>query len=566
MAYSIPGSLCSTLLRRRGRLAALPFLLFLFAILLGAVKFHRAEIHRQTAEAASAEQRGRFGGTYRRSLANAPGTLDPARINDIYARTIAQQIYDGLVQYDESLGIRPAIARSWKSSRDGRIWTFFLRKGVKFHNGREVTAQDFVYSFSRLLDPKLQSAAAQFFLRIEGAREFAEGRAKTVRGLQALDRYTLQIRLSDASSPFVPLLAIGYAKVVPKEAIESRTQPFDLQPVGTGPFKLVHRDGNNLIVLEANPDYFGGRPYLHRIEYKIFPAEVHEEVFLRFERGELEDSPVPAKVRSSLLKNTRYQFVRRPIMGIRFLAFNTSQKPLNDLRLRRAMNYAVDREWIAKEIYQGKYNPAGSILPPGTYSYDPNLLPYPYDPEKARRMLAQAGYPNGKGLPLLTIWSSVKYKEATEELKAITRYLAAVGIKAEIRYNTKWPDFKRNVYAGKLPIFRYSWYGLTPDPENFLYRLFHSQSVDNFTRFHNSRIDNLLLKAASEPDPIKGVNLYRQVEREILAEAPILLMGYYSYERLFQPYVKGIKVSPFGDPYIPMKDIWLEKKANSNAR
>ena len=205
-------------------------------------------------------------------------------------------------------------------------------------------------------------------------------------------------------------------------------------------------------------------------------------------------------------------------------------------------------------------------MPPGTYSYDPRLHAYPYNPEKARRLLAEAGYPNGKGLPTIPIWSAAKSEDAVAELEAIARFLAAVGIKAEIQYNTNWPSYKRDVYDGKLPIFRYSWYGLTPDPENFLYRLFHSQSVDNFTRLHNLTIDRLLLRAAAAPDPIKRVNLFREAERQILSEAPILLLGYYSYERVFQPYVKGIKVSAFGDPYIQMKDIWLERTAISDIR
>jgi len=511
-------------------------------------------------------ERERFGGTYRRPLENALGTLDPARIDDIYARTIGQQIFDGLAQYDESLGVRPAIAESWKSSRDGRTWTFYLRKGVKFHHGREVTAGDFVYSFSRLLDPKLKSAAGQFFIRIEGAREFSEGKAATVRGLKALDRYTLQIRLTDASSPFVSLLAIGYAKVVPREAIESPSNNFDLRPVGTGPFSAVRIEPKKEVILEANPEYFGGRPYLDRIEYKIFPGAVNEEMFLRFEKGEMEDSPVPASVRPLLLKENRYQFIRRPIMGIRFLALNTRQKPLDNPKVRQAINYAVDRARVAKEIYHDKYSPAGGILPPGTYSYDPKLAAYPHDLDKARRLLAEAGYPNGHGLPALTIWSSVKFEEATKELESIVGYLAAVGIRAEVKYNTDWPSFKRDVYAGKLPIFRYSWYGLTPDPENFLYRLFHSQSVDNFTRLHSPQVDSLLLRASAEPNQIRRVTNFREAEREILNEAPILLLGYYSYERVFQPYVQGIKVSPFGDPYIPMKDIWLDKKAEPHGR
>lgn len=458
----------------------------------------------------------RYGGVYRRPLGNDPSTLDPARINDIHGRTIAQQIYDGLVEFDESLAIKPAIASSWKSSRDGLIWTFYLRKGVKFHHGREVTAEDFVYSFARIIDPKTKSGAAGLFSKIKGAKEFVEGKAKQVEGLKALDRYTLQIVLTESSAPFVATLAIGHAKVVPKEVAEDLKEEFGLRPIGTGPFK--------------------------------------------FEKRELEDSPIPAGERSRLLKDKHYQVVRRPILGIRFLGLNTALPPLDNPKVRQALNYAIDKRRIAKEIYNDRYPPGTGILPPGTYGYDPKLKAYPYNPEKARKLLAEAGYPRGKGLPPFHLWSAAKYDDAVQELEAIARYLAAIGVKLEIHYNTNWPDFKSKVYDGRFQMFRYSWYADTPDPASFLHLLFHSRGPHNLARLKNPVVDNLLQKAEAELDYLKRVQLYREVEKKILEQAPIIVLGYYSYERLFQSYVKGIRVSALGDRYIPMRSIWLDPK------
>ena len=156
-------------------------------------------------------------GVYRRPLGNEPATLDPARIGDVYGRSIAQQVFDGLVEYDHTLTIVPALAQYWKASRDGLTWTFTLRTGVRFHTGRAVTADDVVYSLTRLLDPRLKSPAADLFANISGGREFREGRAPTVRGLVALDAATIRIMLDEAQVPFVSLLAIGHAKVVPRE-------------------------------------------------------------------------------------------------------------------------------------------------------------------------------------------------------------------------------------------------------------------------------------------------------------------------------------------------------------
>src|SRR5207247_1765359 len=200
------------------------------------------------------------GGIYRRPLGHDPQTLDPARISDIYSFSVSQQIFDGLVQFDHTLMVAPALAEFWKASRDGLTWTFTLRKGVRFHNGREVTAEDVVYSLTRLVDPKTRSGAADLFGTIKGAHEFREGRARTVVGLVAQDRYTVQVTLDEAVGPFVAVLAVGHAKIVPKDAVEQLGEAFGTQPVGTGPFRFERWERGKEIVLAANPEYFGGPP------------------------------------------------------------------------------------------------------------------------------------------------------------------------------------------------------------------------------------------------------------------------------------------------------------------
>jgi len=501
----------------------------------------------------------RRGGAYRRPLPHNPVTLDPARPNDIYGRTIANQLFDGLVQFDGALAIRPAIAETWTASRDGLVWTFTLKKGVKFHHGREVTANDIVYSFTRIVDPKTKSAGAPLFMKIKGARQFAEGRASSVEGLAALDRYTLQITLAESQAPFVSSLAVGFAKVVPREIVEKLGEDFGRRPVGTGAFKFVEWARDQQITLAANPDYFEGRPSLDRLEYRIFNGETLDETFGEFERGNLEDSGIPARQRAQLLNGRKYQFIRRPILGMAFLGINTAEKPLDDPRVRQALNYAIDRRSIVREIYQDQYLPGVGILPPGTYGYDPKLAGYPYDPKKAAELLATAGYPGGKGLPVIHIWSARKTEEAVAEHDAIVKSWAALGVMAEVQYNTNWPEYKAQVYAGKLPIFRYSWYADTPDPETFLGQLFDSKSTDNVTRYRSPAADSLLQRARLEPDAHRKLQLYQELERRIVGDAPLLVLSYYSYERIFQPYVKGIQVSALGDPYIPMKKIWIER-------
>ena len=499
------------------------------------------------------------GGTYRRPLANNPSTLDPAVISDTYGFTVAQQIFDGLVQYDGSLTIVPAIAQSWKGSRDGLSWVFFLRKGVKFHNGREVVADDVVYSFTRILNPRLKSKAAELFMKMKGAREFVEGQVRSVQGVRALDRYTVQIDLIEASAPFVASLAIGYAKIVPREVVEAPGAEFGSRPVGTGPFRFDRWKKDEEIVLTANRDYFGGPPYLDRLEYKIYPGHRTDEMFAAFEGGALEDTFIPAAYWTRAQETKRYRFIQRPVLGVRFFGLTTTHPPLDNRSLRQAFNYAIDKEALVRNVHKDRFVPGKGFLPPGTYGSDPTYRPYPFDPERARALLAKAGYPNGKGLPVFQMWSSVKSADVENEHEAIRRYLADVGIRVEFQYNTDWPAFNRQVYEGKLPVFRYGWVADVPEPENFLYRLFHSQSRTNFTRYQNPRVDRLLDQARAEQNYLKRVELYRQVERLVMEDSPVIPLNYYSYERLFQPYVQSIEVSALGDPYIPMRKIWLSK-------
>ena len=516
---------------------------------------------------ASAQVRGEAsapvidGGVYRRPLGSDPATLDPARIRDIYGLSVAQQLFDGLVQFDQTLTIAPALAQFWKASRDGLTWTFTLRKGVKFHHGREVTAEDVAYSLTRILDPAVKSGSADLFASIKGAQEFREGKAKQVSGLTVLDRYTVQVVLTEALVPFVSVLAVGHAKIVPKELVEQQGEAFGAHPIGTGPFKFVRWERAKEIVLAANPDYFDGPPKLSQVLYRIFPGEEFDAMYEQFERGNLEDSPVPTQGYRRVLTSAHSVYVKRPMFSVRFYGLNTRIKPLDDRRVRQALIYAIDREALVAEVYRDRYILARGILPPGMMSFDPNLKGYVYDPRRARELLAQAGYPGGRGLPSIPIWSGVKLEKLLQEHEQIKKYLAAVGIQAEFHYETNWPSFSAMLAQGKFPIFLYAWSADVPHPDNFLFKLFYSRSPRNFTGYSNQAVDDLLLQARRERDLQRQTDLYRQAEQVVLDDAPIIPVWHYAYERLFQPYVRSVEVNGLGDPYIPLKKIWLDGRA-----
>ena len=472
---------------------------------------------------------------------------------------MGQQLFDGLVQFDQTLSITPALAQFWVASRDGLTWTFTLRKGVKFHHGREVTSDDVVYSFTRLLDPKTRSGAADHLLGIQGAQDFREGRVDHVAGLAAVDRYTVRVSLTEAPVPFVSVLAVGQAKIVPRELVEQQGEAFGTQPVGTGPFRFVRWERGKEIVLAANPDYFDGPPKLARLVFRIFPGERLDDVFAEFRAGSLEDSPIPSKEYRQVIASHVYQYVRRPIFGLRHYGINTRMKPLDDRRVRQALIYAIDREAVVSEVWLGRYAPARGILPPGTLGFNPKLKGYPYDRARARELLAQAGYPDGRGLPPVVIWSSVRSEEILREHERIRKDLQAVGVTAELQYNPDWPSFSKAMSERKLPVFVRGWFADVPDPENFLAKLFHSTSPWNYMGYANPAVDSLLDRARTESDTVHRVELYRRAEEMVLEDAPVIPVWHQTYERLFQPYVKGVEVSGLGDSYIPFRKVWLER-------
>jgi ABC-type transport system substrate-binding protein len=499
-----------------------------------------------------------FGGTYRRGLGNEPVTLDPAKVNDIYSNIVVQQIFECLVQFTDNLMAVPAIAESWESSRDRMTWRFKLREGVTFHNGREVTAEDFVYTFVRILDPDTDSDVAASLSIIRGAKEYQEGRIATVSGLRAIDKYTLEIILDEPFPQLIAMLAMVNLGVVPREEVEKWGDDFGSHPVGTGPFQFVSWKKGEQILLETNRTYHEGRPFLDRLVFKIFPGASVDEMFEEFERGLLEDSVIPAYLREEVFQEEKYQAIRRPALMIRFFGFNQRIPPFDDVLVRRAINYAIDKKSISMAAGKGKLIPATGLIPQGMAGYRPDNVNYPYDVEKAKELLADAGYPDGEGLEPIEIWSSVKSEGLLIEDSEIKRYLSQIGIEVTFTYLTDWPAFSTLLDQEKLPIFKYGWHADIPDPDNIITTLFHSRSPNNLIGYTNPEVDKLIAQAQKETNYEKRINLYADIQALIMKDAPIILLNHLAYERVFQPYVRNFEGKAIGDHYFSLKRVWLD--------
>ncbi|ETX02084.1 MAG: hypothetical protein ETSY1_04880 [Candidatus Entotheonella factor] len=297
--------------------------------------------------------------------------------------------------------------------------------------------------------------------------------------------------------------------------------------------------------------------------FRIFPQSNLNLIFAEFEKGNLEDAKIPVSQRTQLLNNPCYKLVRKPLFATLFWWMHARSGPLSDLRVRRAINLAIDRSHFVNVVRQNRFDEAHSLIPEGMFAYNPKLPQNTYDVEKAKQLLADAGYPGGQGLPPLELWSGVANHASRQDNQALKDSLAVIGIEVTLHEAKAWKAYYNKV-VGKRPgsLARSAWFPSLPDPDDVLRALFHSQSKFNRGRYNNPQVDDLLEKARNELDESKRIDLYRNAEKLIIADVPTINLVHYKFERLFHPYVHGITTNSLGEPYMPMKTIWLDTARN----
>ena len=273
----------------------------------------------------------------------------------------------------------------------------------------------------------------------------------------------------------------------------------------------------------------------------------------------LEEAAVFGADREKMAQTAVYQFFRKPTLSLQFYGMNSASTPLRDRRVRQALSWAINKEKIIREVFKDQFIPAETILPPGMAGYTPDNAAYAYNPDRAKALLAEAGYGPSRKRLSLTLLSASKSDVAQKELAMVTEDLAAVGVDLEVKYETDWPTFEAALGSDGLQMYRYAWFADIPDPDNFLNILCGSSSRYNFMRYSNAEVDRRLSQALVEIEMLNRVRLYREAESIILEDAPLIPFMYWAFESVFQPYVHGLEISALGRPYIPLKKIWLDK-------
>ncbi len=496
-------------------------------------------------------------------------TLDPAYTRNQVLWWPVSQLFNGLLEMDDSLKIQPSIAKRWEVSKDGLVYTFYLRNDVYFHDhpvfpsgkGRRVVAKDFVYSFSRILNPKVASPGIWVFNTV--------AHSDTASGFTATNDTILKIKLKKRFSIFPGLLTMPYCYVVPKEIIDYYGEDFRSHPVGTGPFMLkAWREGEKLVFVK-NPKYFEKDssgiqlPYLDAVAITFISDKQSE--FLEFIKGNLDFlSGVQTASRNELLTrngklNPKYTqrfivnvtpYLNTEYLGCMIDSGKLPNNPLLNKKIRQAINFGFDRAKMLKYLRNNLGTAAyGSIIPkclPG-FSNEPES--YGYRPDLSRKLLAEAGYPEGKSLPEITLLTTSDYIDLCEYIQ---HELSQIGIKLKIEVSNGG-TFRDMVANSKAQFFRSSWIADYPDAENYL-SLFYGSNLSpngsNYTHFKNPRFDRLYESALSESDIDKRMQLYKQMNQMIISEAVVVPLFYDMVVRFYPKNINGFSGNPLNLLYL----------------
>ncbi|PFG63182.1 peptide/nickel transport system substrate-binding protein/oligopeptide transport system substrate-binding protein [Thioclava sp. ES.031] len=456
-------------------------------------------------------------------------TLDPAIGYDWQNWSMIKSVFDGLMDYvPGTTELRPGLAESYEISDDGTTFTFKLREGVKFHNGREMTAEDVKYSLDRVTTPATQSPGAGFFGSIKGYDAMADGSASSLEGVTVVDPYTIKIELSRPDATFLHVMALNFASVVPKEAVDEYGTDFGKHPVGTGAFKLADWTIGQQLVLEKNADYWrSGVPYLDSITFEVGQEPI--VALLRLQNGEVDvpgDGIPPAKFNEVMGNpDEAKQVVVGGQLHTGYITLNVQMEPFDKVEVRQAVNMAINKDRIVQMI-NGRATPATQPLPPSMPGYTEGYEGYPFDPAKAKEMLAEAGLPDGFETELYVMNTDPNPRIA----QAIQQDLSQIGVKVDIKALAQanvieaggTPKTAPMIWSGGM-----AWIADFPDPSNFYGPILGcAGAVEggwNWSWYCNEELDAMATEADSITDPAmqdERLQKWSDVYMKVMEDAP----------------------------------------------
>ena len=487
------------------------------------------------------------------NLGTEPPTLDPSLATDTTSVDVVEQLFLGLTDFDvETMEVVPELATSWEVSEDGLVWAFHLRKDVKWTDGKPVTAHDIEYAVKRTCDPATASDYAYVLYIIKGAKEVNIGDVTDLNyiGVKAIDDYTIQFALNQPAGYFPAIAGMWVNRPVPRWTIEKYgekwTEPENI--VTNGSYLLTKWAHEDELILEKNPDYFDADKVQIEKVHCVMIVEASTAMAM-YEDGKLDSVGTPLDDMDRVKADpvlSKELFIA-PQLCTYYYGFNNSKPPMDNPLVRKAFSAAIDRQSLIDYVTKGNQLPATTFACPGIFGH---VLPSEgvgigYDPEAARKYLADAGYPEGKGLPEVTLMFNTSEGHSKIAQAIQQMWKENLGVEVNLT-NQEWKVYLKTLSEDAPQIFRLGWCADYPDANNWVYEVFHSTDSDNRIQWHNAEFDRTVEEAARESDPAKRLELYKRAEQILCEEeAAIAPIYFYTFVQMTKPYLTR-SYSPLG--------------------
>jgi len=490
--------------------------------------------------------------TLRVNIQADPAMMDPITYSELVSGRIIENVYEAFTTKTPDGKSVPALALSWEPLQSGYGFRFHLRPGVKFHSGRTFTAKDVKYTFETLLDPTMKAGlGAEYLKNIVGADDVKSGKSKDLKGVTVVDDNTIDVAFTklDVLFPIYPIYIMD-SGIVAEQGPDWMTKV----SAGTGPFKFTQWKRGVEVDLTANKDYWDGAPKIDDIRFLIVGDA--NTALAQYDAGELDFLDVYEPIYQRVLGDARYkdQLLSVPRAQSRYLGMNQKlYAPFKDKRVREAVSLALPRDAMIKGLYGGAAFPLNGVVTPGVGGYDPTLPPMKYDPVMAKKLMADAGYPDGKGLPPIMITCSPEYKD---ELAYYADQLHKVlGMPVTVNVMER-ATFIKAMNAGEVAFFPWGWTADYPDGMYYLAQMWYGPSPYNRARYSNPDYDHLIDEAQSTIDVQKRYDLYHQAERVLLDDWAMAPLPIEASLALRKPNVHNISNTPFG--FSSFKDTTID--------